>query len=153
MESLEIIKKFGKKIGIDIAPSDEGVYMFEVDQMLVAFHVIPELDTIVLTGDIGEPPPEKLENLYKTMLQAQYLFQNTYGATISLNPETNRFMLCKALSCKILDDDSFFGETEQFINTLDVWVKLVKNFRDAASLAEETGTPMPSFGSDGFIRA
>ena len=153
MESLEIIKKFGKKIGIDIAPSDEGVYMFEVDQMLVTFHVMPELDTIVLTGDIGEPPPEKLENLYKTMLQAQYLFQNTYGATISLNPETNRFVLCKALSCKILDDDSFFGETEQFINTLDVWVKLVKNFRDAASLAEETGMPMPSFGSDGFIRA
>lgn len=153
MESLEIIKKFGKKIGIDIEPSDEGVYMFEVDQMLVTFHVMPELDTIVLTGDIGEPPPEKLENLYKTMLQAQYLFQNTYGATISLNPETNRFVLCKALSCKILDDDSFFGETEQFINTLDVWVKLVKNFRDAASLAEETGMPMPSFGSDGFIRA
>ena len=153
MESLEIIKKFGKKIGIDIEPSDEGVYMFEVDQMLVTFHVMPELDTIVLTGDIGEPPPEKLENLYKTMLQAQYLFQNTYGATISLNPETNRFVLCKALSCKILDDDSFFGETEQFINTLDVWVKLVKNFRDAASLSEETGTPMPSFGSDGFIRA
>ena len=153
MESLEIIKKFGKKIGIDIAPSDEGVYMFEVDQMLVAFHVMPELDTIALTGDIGEPPPEKLENLYKTMLQAQYLFQNTYGATISLNPETNHFSLCKALSCKILDGDSLYEEAEHFVNTLEVWAKLVKDYRDVAPKAEEVQADTPQFDASSFIRA
>lgn len=152
MESSEIIKQFSEKIGITIEPSDDGVYMFEVDETIVTFHVIPEMDMIILTGDIGEPPPEKLENLYKAMLEAQYLFKATFGATISLNEENNRFTLCKALPCKLLDGDSFFNEAEQFINTLEVWVKLVKNYRDSASKEEDESAPMPSFGPNNFIR-
>ena len=152
MESSEIIKQFSEKIGITIEPSDDGVYMFEVDETIVTFHVIPEMDMIILTGDIGEPPPEKLENLYKAMLEAQYLFKATFGATISLNEENNRFTLCKALPCKLLDGDSFFNETEQFINTLEVWVNLVKNYRDVASKAEDISEPILSFGSNDFIR-
>ena len=152
MESSEIIKQFSEKIGITIEPSDDGVYMFEVDETIVTFHVIPEMDMIILTGDIGEPPPEKLENLYKAMLEAQYLFKATFGATISLNEENNRFTLCKALPCKLLDGDSFFNETEQFINTLEVWVNLVKNYRGIASKVEDNSEPMPSFGHNNFIR-
>ena len=152
MESFEIIKQFSEKIGLAIEPSEDGVYMFEVDETIVKFHVIPEMDMIVLIGDIGEPPPEKLENLYKAMLEAQYLFKATFGATISLNAENNRFTLCKALPCKILDGDSFYSEAEQFVNTLDVWVKLVKNYRDTASEAEEKSATILPFGSDGFIR-
>ena len=64
MEINDIIKSFSEKIGMEIVPSDDGVYMFEVDEMIITFHVLPELDEIVLTGDIGEPPPERLENLY-----------------------------------------------------------------------------------------
>ena len=37
-------------------------------------HNLRELDTIALIGDLGEPPPERLEVLYKTMLQANHLF-------------------------------------------------------------------------------
>ena len=152
MEINDILKSFSEKIGMEIVPSDDGVYMFEVDEMIITFHVLPELDEIVLTGDIGEPPPERLENLYKTILEAQYLFKATFGATISLNEENNRFTLCKALPCKLLDGDSFFNEAEQFINTLEVWVKLVKNYRDSASKEEDESAPMPSFGPNNFIR-
>ena len=121
--------------------------------MIVTFHVLPELDEIVLSGDIGEPPPEHLENLYKTMLESQYLFNGTAGATISLNSETNRFSLCKALPCKLLDGDSFFSEAEQFVNTLEVWVKLVKNYHGTASKAEEVKMDTPQFDTNSFIRA
>jgi len=153
MEINDIIKSFSEKIGMEIVPSDDGVYMFEVDEMIITFHVLPELDEIVLTGDIGEPPPERLENLYKTILEAQYLFNGTAGATISLNSENNHFSLCKALPCKILDGDSFFSEAEQFVNTLEVWAKMVENYRDIAPNAEDIKAAMPEIGSNGFIRA
>ena len=153
MESFVLIKKFGEKIGVNLTPDEDNVYTFEVDEMIVTFHVLPELDEIVLSGDIGEPPPEHLENLYKTMLESQYLFNGTAGATISLNSENNRFSLCKALPCKLLDGDSFFSEAEQFVNTLEVWVKLVKNYRGTASKAEEVKMDTPQFDTNSFIRA
>ena len=153
MESFELIKKFGEKIGVNLTPDEDNVYTFEVDEMIVTFHVLPELEEIVLSGDIGEPPPEHLENLYKTMLESQYLFNGTAGATISLNSENNRFSLCKALPCRILDVDLFYAETENFINTLEVWIKLVKDYRDVVPKAEDVKTVMPEIGSNGFIRA
>ncbi len=152
MEINDILKSFSEKIGMEIVPSDDGVYMFDVDGIIVTFHVLQEIDTIVLTGDIGEPPPERLENLYKTMLEAQYLFKSTFGATISLNSENNHFYLCKALPQKILDGDSLYAEAEQFVNTLEVWAKLVANYRDAVSKAEVTDEATPDLGSNDFIR-
>lgn len=154
MESFELIKKFGEKVGANISPDDDNVYTFEVDEMIISFHILPELDSIVLTGDIGEPPPENLENLYKVMLEAQYLFNGTAGATISLNAENNCFSLCKALSCKILDGDSLYEEAEHFINTLEVWARLVKDYRDVASKAEDVkADDEPQFDGNSFIRA
>ena len=152
MEINDILKSFSEKIGMEIMPSDDGVYMFDVDGIIVTFHVLQEIDTIVLTGDIGEPPPERLENLYKTMLEAQYLFNGTVGATISLNSENNHFYLCKALPQKILDGDLLYAETEQFVNTLEVWVKLVANYRDVVPKTEVTDETTPNLDSNGFIR-
>ncbi len=152
MEINDILKSFSEKIGMEIVPSDDGVYMFDVDGIIVTFHVLQEIDTIILTGDIGEPPPERLENLYKTMLEAQYLFKSTFGATISLNSENNHFYLCKALPQKILDGDSLYAETEQFVNTLELWVKLVANYRDVVPKTEVTDEATPELGSNGFIR-
>ncbi len=154
MESSELIKKFGKKIGIDLSPNDDNSYTLEVDEMLLSLHILPEIDTIILVGDIGEPPPEHLENLYKTMLESQHLFNGTGGATISLNAENNHFSLCKALSCKILDGDSLYEEAEHFVNTLEVWAKLVKDYRDVAPKAEEVqADDAPQFDASSFIRA
>ena len=152
MEINDIIKSFSEKIGMEIVPSDDGVYMFDVDGIIVTFHVLQEIDAIILTGDIGEPPPERLENLYKAMLEAQYLFKSTFGATISLNSEDNHFYLCKALPQKILDGDVLYAEAEQFVNTLEVWAKLVANYRDAVSKAEVTDEATPDLDSNGFIR-
>ena len=154
MESFELIKKFGEKIGVNLTPDEDNVYTFEVDEMIVTFNVLPELDEIVLSGDIGEPPPEHLENLYKVMLEAQYLFNGTAGATISLNAENNHFSLCKALSCKILDGDSLYEEAEHFVNTLEVWTKLVKDYRGVTSKVEEVkADDAPQLDASSFIRA
>lgn len=157
MDSTELIKGFGEKLGIEFNPDADGAIAFEVDGMSVAVNPLAQLDSIALTGDLGEPPPEQLENLYKAMLQAQYLFQDTFGATISLNPESNHFMLCKAMSCKVLDVDSFFAEVENFVNTLETWSKLVENYRGAViakgatDATEEAPAIAPGLGTNGFM--
>ena len=55
----------------------------------------------------------------------------TGGATLSLNHETGRFVLCRVLQCKAIDDDSFYAEVERFVSSLETWTKVIGNFRDS----------------------
>jgi hypothetical protein len=131
MDSLEIIKAFGEKVGIGFDPGSDGSCAFEVDGLLVTISDLREIDAIALVGDLGEPPPERLDALYKVLLEANHLFGGTCGATISRDPKTGRFALCRVMPCVIADGDFFYAEVERFASTLETWVKIIRDFRDA----------------------
>jgi len=152
METTEIIKAFGERIGVAFNPDDDGTCAFEVDGLLVTISDLRVLDAVALVGDLGEPPPERLDALYKAMLEANHLFGGTGGATISFDPETGRFALCRVLPCRILDIDSFYNEAERFVSTLERWVKIVHDFRAAPPPEDNLDPPpMPIDHASGFI--
>lgn len=133
MEASEIIKSFCGKIGIAYEPDKYGTCMFEADGLHVAVTDVREIDSIGLVGDLGEPPPERLENLYKMMLEANHLLGGTGGATLSLNPDNGRFSLCQFFLCQTTDADALYSETERFVCTLETWTKVIGDFRDVVS--------------------
>ena len=147
METSELIKSFGTKIGIPLEPNDDGIYYFDADGLLISIIELPELDSIALDGDLGEPPPEGLEALYKAMLEANHLFHETNGATFSRNPENGRFELCKILSSRLMDTDSFYAEVERFVNLQEAWAKIIKNYRDT-----EHNESAPELDTSGFMQ-
>jgi len=112
------------------------------------------MTTCALTGDVGEPPPERLEGLYKTLLGANHLFGGTAGATISLDPDNGRIALCRALPLATLDGDKFYAEVERFVNTAETWAKVVSDYRGAAAEAPDEGAAeeRPAFGAGGFMQ-
>ena len=148
MEARDIIKSFCEKAGIGLEPDADGSCSFEADGFLVTINDLHELDAVALVGDLGEPPPERLDALYKTMLEANHLFGGTGGATISLDPKTGHFALCRVLQCKALDDDAFYAEAERFVSSVETWTKLIVNFRDtspADNKVEETSPAVTGF--------
>lgn len=149
----ELMSDFGTRLGIPLEPDADGVYGFDVEGMTFAIHDLPENAQAVFTGDLGQPPPENPEGLYRLVLEAQYLFQETQGSTLSLNPETGRFTLCRTLPLLALDPDTFFAAAEQFINTLEAWSKIIRNYRAAADAAPASGTRTQPDLLTSFIRA
>jgi len=153
MDAKELIANIARRIGLEYDGGD--TFSFDADGLVVAITNLPELDAVVLTGDIGEPPPEKLEGLYKTLLGANHLFGGTAGSTISLDPETGRVALCRALPLATLEGDKFYAELERFVNTMETWSNVVSNYREASleSPLEQTspdGGSMLNYG--GFIQ-
>lgn len=130
MEASEIIEGFCGRIGIAYEPDKYGACTFEADGLRVAVTNVIEIDSIGLVGDLGEPPPERLERLFKMMLEANHLLGGTGGATLSLDPDTGRFALCQFLQCRTTDVDSLYTETERFVCTLETWTRVVGDFRD-----------------------
>jgi len=152
MEAKELMADIAKRIGLEYDGGD--TFSFEADGLVVAISNLPDIDAVALTGDIGEPPPEHLEGLYKTLLGANHFFGGTGGATISLDPDTGRIALCRALPLVTLDGEKFYAEVERFVNTAETWAKVVSDYRGAAAEAPDEGAAeeRPAFGAGGFMQ-
>ena len=147
METKELLKDFGDRIGVALEPDADGVCAFEADGLAVSIHDLPEVGAVALVGDLGEPPPERLESLYEALLGANHLFRDTGGATLSRDPDSGHLALCRALPTKALDADAFYDVIERFVSSAQVWARVVRDYRppsaDAASAAP--------FGTGGFL--
>ena len=135
MDASELIQSFSKRIGIET--DADGVCAFEADGLAVSIHGLRDLDAVALIGDLGDPPPERLEGLYQAMLEANHLFGGTGGATISRDPATGRFALCRALPSASQTPDGFYAEVERFVSTMETWSKFIADFRRAPSSGDE----------------
>lgn len=157
----ELLKSFGEKLGggLVFEPDEAGAVTLSVDGMPVTILGLEEVGQVVLTGVVGETPPEdRMERLYKALLQANHNFAATAGATMSVDPADDRISLCKALPLALADAESFFAEVERFVNTLETWRKIVSDFRgqeiepggdpEASAMAGEPDFPR----ADGFMQ-
>lgn len=154
METSEILKSFCERIGIKYEPNADGACSFEADGLLVTVSDLRGLDQIALVGDLGEPPPQRLERLYKTMLEGNHLLGATGGATLSLDPDTGRFALCQFLPYRAIDADSLYSVADRFVSTIEAWTKLIGDFRDVLPLADKAAGGHDSGGlqMNGFMQ-
>ncbi len=153
MDPTELITSLGERLGIELALDENDACAFTADDLTIAINHIPELESFVITCQLGEPPPQNLEALYKMALEANHLFAATAGATISLNHDTGAFVLCRALPLASLNPESLYSAIERFVNTGDSWHKLIANFRDNVAPANpESSTEPPAFSGLNFMQ-
>ena len=113
--------------GIEI--DRENRCSLEFDGMCVVIQGVDEVQAVVFCSPLGEPPPDQLFEFYRALLVANFNFQGTLGATLSVNPENGKVFLCRSLSSAALDEATFITALENFINTVEVWCDFVANFR------------------------
>ena len=145
------IEALGNRIGVPLQVDDEGACVLSVDDMTVTLQGIPEAESVGFWGEIGDPPPQGLEKLLSAMLEANHMFRGTGGATISRDSETGRFYLCRVLDLRYLDADGFSLALERFVNTLEAWIELVKDYREAAPDASAGADVAPDLRNGGFL--
>ena len=123
-----LIKAFCERLGIQSEANAEGVYTFEVDALEFAVYDLSEQRRVALVGDLGMIPDAHREGLFRLMLEAQHGFRETKGATFSIDRERERLSLCQVLSCAELDNDVFFKEVEHFVNQLEAWTQIIRDY-------------------------
>lgn len=129
MEFRELIESFSKKIGETLHVDDGGACALAIDDMEVTIQLVDEARSLVFFGRIGAPPPQGLEALLMAMLDANHLFKGTGGGTISHDAETGDFYLCRAVPLDQLDLDAFVAQFEKFVNVLELWQRLLADYR------------------------
>ena len=124
----ELINAFCERLGIKSEANAEGVYAFEVDALEFAVHDLSEQCRVALVGDLGLIPEKHPEGLFRLMLEAQHCFRETEGAIFSIDGERDRLTLNRLLSSAELDDETFFNEVERFVNQLEAWAHIIRDY-------------------------
>ncbi len=130
MRGEQFIKTFCESLGMDVELDENHTCSFEVEEFIVSFIDFPEYDLITLTGNLGEIPKDGTGALQRLMLEANYLFNATAGATLGIDRDNGYAMLCRTLSCQLMDDDSFYQAVETFISTCDLWYKTIHGYSE-----------------------
>lgn len=142
MDVKEIIKAFCERLGIQSEANAEGVYAFEVDTFEFAIHDLSERGRIALVGDLGMVPSENPAGLFRLMLEAQHCFRETEGATFSIDGERDCLSLCRMMPCAELDNETFFNEVEHFVNQLEAWTRILRDYNGQKEVPEMPETAL-----------
>ena len=144
----ETMAAFAAKYGLDGLDPTDGRVALQIDGIDVAISDAGE-PRIVATAAIGTPPPERPEVFADMLLAAN---KDEDDSIFSKSTETNEYLLTANL--RTGDMDAFCDAFAAFIDKVDIWRKLLVDFRPAAQRTAELQTveAEPSFGFGGFMQ-
>ena len=145
MEYDELIRAFAEKHGIDGMEVLDGAAALDVDGMRIAFLHDESARALVLLGNVGAPPPEGESRFGAILMQANYLFRGSDGATFTQNPETKVYALVRSLPLALLDASSLTDAVETFANTLERWRRTLADFRPSGETQTSAQAPAEKF--------
>jgi hypothetical protein len=152
MEMKELLDGLSAHLGIDSLAIVGGEAAIDIDGMPVLITEAQE-NALLVSGLIGDPPPEGGAEFGNLMLEANAGFFDTAACTLARNPESGSYMLLKRLAKASLDLEAFARELAAFADTLAEWRETLESFRPAATAAAEMkrGDSEMRLSSDGFI--
>ena len=84
-------------------------------------------------AEVGDLPDTGRAELLLAVLQANYLFRGTSGATLAVRPDSSILFLNRSLLLDTLSYEDFVQQLCDFTNTLAEWRRLLTDFRPAPS--------------------
>ena len=154
MEMKGLLDGLSSNLGIDSLAIIGGEAAIDIDGMPMLITEAQD-DALLVSGLVGEPPPEGCEAFCNLMLEANAGFFDTAPCTLARNPESGCYMLLKRFAKASLDPESLAKELAAFADTLADWRESLESFRPAAAAAAEMKQSESAIrlSPDGFIEA
>ena len=127
MEMKELLDGLSSNLGIDSLAIIGGEAAIDIDGMPMLITEAQD-DALLVSGLVGEPPPEGCEAFCNLMLEANADFFGATACTLARNPESGCYMLLKRLAKASLDPESFVQELAAFADTLAEWRESLESF-------------------------
>lgn len=130
----ETISLLSKAIGIDIQIENDvcgfraGDPEDDIGSVNIMISNVEERGEVLMYADLGDVPPDGREDFYRTLLEANNLFQGTAGATLGLEQGTGLIRL------QMRENSSIFANHAEehvgsFVETALAWKKIVVDYR------------------------
>ena len=145
MTFIELIATLSKELGgeIEIENDTCAVRTGEDarDAVTILLQGFDERRALLMTANLGQPPPEQLERLYRTILEANDLFRDTCGATLSVNPATGNVRLQRFDQYDVLSEVGISRALRLFADVATAWARIVRDYREEPPQKEADPAP------------
>ena len=112
-----------KALGMEIEATD-GAFGVVVDGTTVLVHAAGEF--VLMMAEIGAGGTQFIASgLYKAVLEANFLYKGTAGATFAVNPEDGSLWLQGYNWLERLDAESSVKALDKFADTVKTWKEFV----------------------------
>ena len=138
MDFETLIAALGAKLGVELDGTG-GACGLDVDGVDVVLQDAG--DWLLVHADLGEPPPQDPAALHRAMLEANFLYGGTGGATLALGSSDGHAHLQKFTWLERLDADGALLFVDRFAETAARWKDLVAAYRPAGGGASAAPDP------------
>ena len=157
MDYNELIESFAASLGVEGVANEGGACAFEIDGMKVDIFHDENAGTVMVYGEIGQPPSDDDRSFGPAMLKANHLFGGTGGATLCQNPETGEYAIFQAFPLSGMDAASLAEQVSRIVDKTEHWRNILNAFQVAerekgAVAAEEVLLDAIHGGTGGFIQ-
>lgn len=159
----EFVDALAKELDLQIETEDDACAVSlgaeEGERVDILMHGFDDSGIVLTCADLCEPPPEGKERLFQTLLEANDLYGDTAGATLSMNRETGRVRLQRFDDIDTLAKIGPAKALVAFADTAAAWKKLIADYRAMPKERVADGLPAEnpdetggSFRTGGFMQ-
>ena len=157
MDYNELIESFATSLGLEGVEIEGGAAAFEIDGMKVNIFHDDAAGTVMVYGEIGQPPSDDDRSFGPAMLKANHLFGGTGEATLCQDPETGEYAIFQAFPLSGLNAESLAEHVARIVDKTEHWRNVLNAFQVAerekgASAAEEVLVDAIHGGRGNFIQ-
>ena len=152
MEFSDLTKRFAERLGIETPEIVDDAVAFDADGMpFLVMRVADEGESeyLVIAADLGEPPPERLEKLFQTMLDANHAFAGAGGGVFARNPADGHVWLQLREAYSAIDVETAISKAKALGEAAVNWRGIIREYREGASVPEPAVPDAPSAAGSG----
>ena len=116
-----LIRSLSAKVGHELEISGGVKVHVDFDDFALRIEHLPEAEQLLLAAPIFDVPPVGREALYRALLQGNFLFVGTHGATLALDHKESFITVQVFRDMAALTQDNFPLLVEGFLNVAQEW--------------------------------
>ena len=142
MEFRELIAGFAARYDVaGLTVDARELVALGIGELTIYVQYVSEVARVLVYADLGAIPEKGAARFERTMLEANYLFRGTSGATLARHPEKGTLFLNWQEGVRALDVESFCALIEKFAGLARTWQELLAEFTAKAAASDEAEAP------------
>lgn len=129
----QFLTELGTQLGLpELAFSEQNAVSLEAGgKVEIQIEWEAESRNLVFLAQVGHPPEDRREAVFRALLEENFLFSGTYGETLCVDPDRGRIMICLLLPLELWPVDQIQGRFVRFLEVALHWIdRLNERFPD-----------------------
>jgi hypothetical protein len=125
-----LLKDLGVTVGVpDLEFDENGYCVVYLDEIQINMELGEEDESLFFYTHVGEVPEDGRPEFYEMLLDANWFYKGTAGATLGIDKDSSVVSIIYRASTTELDTEKFQKIIENFANLSENWMSRITEFK------------------------